>query len=155
MNFSSIIIEAFTGSLENVFQIALIVIPFMLFIEIFRDLNLLEKLTAFISPLTRFIGVSSAANLPLLAGMVFGISYGAGVIISSAREGKLSINEIYFVNLFLVICHSIFEDTLLFAAIGAKWLPILISRFMLAIVITYFWSRYKALHRTNSLLKGT
>lgn len=125
----------------------------MIFIEIFQDLHLLDRLTAVINPLTRFIGLDQEGNLPLLAGLVFGISYGAGIIINSAHQGKLRMEDIYLINLFLVICHSLFEDTLLFAAIGANWIPILLGRLILAIIICAIWSRWTGIHQ-NNMLKG-
>jgi len=135
--------EALVGSLSSVLQIALIVIPLMIFIEIIKDLNLLDYLTAIIAPLTRWMKLPREAGLPLVAGLVFGISYGAGIIIQAAREGALKNSDIYMINLFLVICHSVFEDTILFAAIGAIWLPVLIYRILLAVAvcaaIAHFW----------------
>ena len=84
--------------------------------------------------------------MPLVAGLVFGISYGAGIIIQAAREGTLDYRDIYMINLFLVICHSVFEDTILFAAIGAIWLPVLLFRLLLAVivcmVVARFWPAY-------------
>lgn len=142
MSFLAILQEAVTGSLRNVLQMAMIVIPLMIFIEVFNDLHLMERLTSFLNPLSRFIGLNQEGNLPLLAGLLFGISYGAGVIISSARDGELTARDIYLVNLFLIICHSVLEDTLLFAAIGARWVPILVGRFMLACLICAIWSRW-------------
>lgn len=135
MDFSLVFQEAFWGCFKNILQMALIVIPLMVFIEIFKDMNLLDKLTSFMTPITSLIGISKEARLPILAGVAFGISYGGGIIIESAKEGKLTYDDIYITNLFLVICHSVFEDTILFAAIGAKWLPILVVRVILAILI--------------------
>lgn len=142
MSLVTIFQEGLKGSIGNVLQIAMIVIPFMIFVQIFKDLNLLDKLTSVVNPLTRFIGVSREGNLPILAGLVFGLGYGGGIIINSAREGKLSYRDIYLINLFLVICHSVFEETLLFVAIGAQWCPVLISRFVLAVVICSLWTRF-------------
>lgn len=134
--------EALVGSLKSVGQIALIVIPLMIFIELFKEFRLLEKVTVIADPVTRLIGLSREANLPIMAGLIFGISYGGGLIINSAREGKLTYREIYIINLFLVICHSVFEDTLLFAAIGAKWVPILVARIVLAVIICYLAAKF-------------
>lgn len=134
--------EAVKGSLNNMLQIAMIVIPLMIFIELFKDLNLLDRLTSILSPLTSFIGISREGNLPLLAGLIFGIGYGGGIIIDSARQGKLSMRDIYIVNLFLVICHSVLEDTLLFAAIGAKWAAVLIIRILLAVLVCFLWAHF-------------
>lgn len=141
MLYETIIIEAITGSVEGILTIAVIVIPLMIFIEIIQDLNWLDKMTSILTPVTRLIGISPEANLPIMAGLVFGISYGGGIIIDSARQGRLTYRDIYLINLFLVICHSIFEDTILFAAIGAMWLPLLIVRIILAIVICFIVAR--------------
>lgn len=136
-----ILMEAAFGCLKSITQIALIVIGLMIFIEIFKDLNWLDKLTRIFNPLTRIIHLPKEASLPLMAGLVFGISYGGGIIINSAREGTLTLRDIYIINLFLVICHSIFEDTLLFMTVGAKWLPILLVRMAGAVVVCYLYAR--------------
>ncbi|MGB4017937.1 MAG: nucleoside recognition domain-containing protein [Syntrophomonadaceae bacterium] len=138
--------EALGGSLISVLQIALIVIPLMVLIEIIKDMNWLSLLSRTLEPLTRWMKLPGEAALPLVAGLVFGISYGAGIIIQAAREGTLDYRDIYMINLFLVICHSVFEDTILFAAIGAIWLPVLLFRLLLAVivcmVVARFWPAY-------------
>jgi hypothetical protein len=131
--------EALTGSLSNVWKMAVIILPLMIFIELFKDLKLLDRLTSVITPLTRMIGVSREGNLPLLAGILFGIGYGSGIIIQSTRENVLSYKDIFLINLFLVICHSVLEDTVLYAAIGCRWFPVLIARIVLAIVICWIY----------------
>lgn len=141
-----IIREALTGSLISVLQIALIVIPLMILIEIIKAMNWLSYLSRVLAPLTRWMKLPGEAALPLVAGLVFGISYGAGIIIQAAREGTLGYRDVYMINLFLVICHSVFEDTILFAAIGAIWLPVLVFRLLLAVVVCMvvarFWPTY-------------
>lgn len=134
--------EALLGSMQNMLQIAVIVVPLMVVIEIIKDLNLLHYLTSLMRPLTRGMKLHDAAGLPLVAGLVFGISYGAGIIIHSAREGTLTYRDVYMINLFLVICHSVFEDTIILAAIGTKWLPVLIFRLILASVICVLVARF-------------
>lgn len=143
MSIAAILQEALLGSLENVWRMAIIIIPLMIFIEIFKELNLLERITSVLNPLTRFMGLSHEGNLPLMAGLFFGISYGAGIILNSTNQGSLQAEDIYMVNLFLVICHSLFEDTFLFAAIGANWIPILLGRIILAVLICTLWYRWK------------
>ena len=141
MPYVAIVTEAVAGSLDGIFKIAMIVIPLMVFVEIIQDMNWLDKMTAVLTPVTRLIGISPEAKLPIMAGLVFGISYGGGIIIDSARQGKLTYRDIYLINLFLVICHSLIEDTFLFAAIGARWLPILIVRIFMAVIICWVVAR--------------
>ncbi|HEX3011302.1 MAG TPA: nucleoside recognition domain-containing protein [Syntrophomonadaceae bacterium] len=153
--FITICHEALTGSISSVLQMAVIVIPLMIFIEIFKDLNLLDRLTAIMTPVTRIIGISRDGNLPLLAGLLFGLSYGSGIIIQCAREGRLKYLDIFLINLFLVICHSVLEDTLLFAAIGSQWLPVLLMRLALAAIICYFYRLFYCKRNLNYNLEAS
>lgn len=141
MSYVDIAREALAGSAVNVLKMAAIVIPLMIFVEVFKELNWLDRLTSVMAPVTRASGISPEGTLPLLSGLVFGISYGSGLIIQSSREGQLSPDDIYLINLFLVMCHSIFEDNLLFAAIGSDWILVLIIRLVIAILFCNLWSR--------------
>jgi len=55
-------------------------------------------------------------------GIIFGIAYGAGVLIEEARSGRLSWKDIFLINVFLSVCHAVVEDTALFMAVGANGL---------------------------------
>jgi hypothetical protein len=141
MDYLAVLAEALTGGLKNIGQIAMIVIPLMLVIELFQALNLLDKATRFFTPLTKFMGVSREGNLPMFAGLFFGIIYGGGVIIKCAHEGKLNQPEIYRINLFLSICHGLVEEPLLFAAIGASLMPLYFLRIGFALLVTFIFVR--------------
>ena len=153
MDFTNFLISTGWGCLKNILLMMAIIIPLMIAIEIFVELDLLQRLTGIMTPFTRLMGMSRESNTPLLAGIIFGISYGAGIIIYSARNGSIETKEIFTINLFLVICHSIFEDTLLFAVLGAYWLPIVVTRFALAVVVCTLWVRLSRIWlrmRTNA-----
>lgn len=142
MNILVVLQEAIIGSFKSIFGIALIVFPLMMVLEIVKDLNILDRLSAVIRPVSRLFNIPQEAGLPLLAGLIFGITYGAGTIIQSAREGKLTKRDLVVVNTFLVICHAVFEDTMLFVAVGANGYLILLFRLMMAVVVTFLVSRY-------------
>ena len=142
MEVLQILIEAVRGSGQTVFGIAVIVFPLMIALEAAKDLNILDWLTKLISPISRLFKIPDEAGLPILAGLIFGIAYGAGAIIQSAKEGKMSQRDLIIVNTFLVICHAIFEDTMLFVAIGAKGWIILLFRLAMAVIVTFVMARY-------------
>lgn len=128
--------EGLLGSLALVKQVALIVFPLMLILEILKELKVMNRLGTYFEALLKPLGLSREAALPLITGTCFGLSYGAGVIIQSAREGRMTKAELYLLNVFLSINHAIFEDTLLFMAIGANGLLIFGTRFLVAILLT-------------------
>lgn len=130
------------GIARLVGRTALIVIPLMVFMEIMKDLNVLDRISGWLHWTVRPFGMAPAAVFPLLAGLVFGIAYGAGFIIQAAREGTLNKRDLYLISLFLVINHSVFEDTLLFVSIGANGWVVLAFRFAASIVITWAVGRF-------------
>lgn len=142
MDIIKIFSEAFVGSISSVYSIALIVFPLLVALEVAKDLEVLNWLSRIFRPVSRLFKISDEAALPLMAGLIFGISYGAGAIIQSAKEGKMTRRDMMAVNMFLVICHSIFEDTLLFVAIGANGWMILLFRLLAAVLITMVFGWY-------------
>ncbi|WP_112787740.1 nucleoside recognition domain-containing protein [Desulfocucumis palustris] len=133
--------EAAHGVAYNVALMAAIIIPLMTVLEFARELKLLDRFSSRVTPLLRIFGMSGEASLPLLVGGVFGLAYGAGVIIESARSGKISWRDLFLVNIFLSVFHAAIEDTALFIAVGADPVVILGGRFLLAVVITLAASR--------------
>jgi len=105
-------------------------------------LKLFDKVSFLTKPISRLFNISDEAGMPILTGLIFGITYGAGAIIQSAREGAMNERDLYVVNTFLVLCHGIFEDTILFAAVGANIYIILIFRVFTAVAITFLISRF-------------
>lgn len=141
MDIMHILYEGFSGSLHTMFKVAVIVIPLMIVMQFFEELNLLDKISSVFAPFAKLLGISKHASLPLLAGFILGISYGGGVIIQSSRAGLLTKRDVYLVIIFLAACHSFFEDNLLFIAIGADPKILFVGRFLLALAITMVVSR--------------
>lgn len=82
-------------------------------------------------------------------GTILGITYGAGILISEYENATMSTKEVWFVGTFLMICHAIIEDTVLFVIFGANpWVIVvlrLIFASLFAILIVFYLSRRPAL----------
>ena len=152
LDWSAFAVEAARGSAKNVLIMASIIIPIMILLELAREKRILDHFSKKLAPALKIFGMSPESAFPLLAGIVFGISYGAGVIIDSAKSGRISWRDMFLVNVFLAICHAMIEDTALFLAVGADPLVIIVGRLGLAVVITYLVSRSKYFNGHN---KGT
>lgn len=141
MDFSLFLKEAITGSFNSILSMAKIVIPLMIVMEILKDLNILEKLSKKLSVIAKFLNISNEAVFPLVIGLIFGLAYGAGFIIESAEEYKLGKKDLYILMIFLVACHAVIEDTLLFVVVGVNLWFLLTVRIIVAIIITRMASR--------------
>ena len=133
--------ESFTGSLNSILTMAKIIIPLMVVMEILKDSNILEKLSKKMKLISDFFDISYNTIFPMIIGLIFGLSYGAGVIIESAKETSLSKKDLYVLMIFLVVCHAIIEDTLLFVVLGVNLWLLLGLRLSIAIIIAFFASK--------------
>lgn len=129
----------------GVFQIALIVIPLMIGIQILKDLKWLNVLSKWMKPMTKMLGMKENTSYSLAAGLLFGLTFGAGVIIQAVKEDGVSKKDATLTFIFLAACHAVVEDTLVFVPLGIPVLPLLIIRLVMAILITmviaYLWKR--------------
>lgn len=82
----------------------------------------------------------------IVTGVFLGITYGAGILIDEVRSGKISKDDIFYIATFLMICHAIIEDTLLFVIFGANFTMVVAIRTIGAIILSYlFLQVYKRL----------
>ncbi len=151
MDFVGFLKDGFFGSLSSVFNMAIIIIPLMVIMEVLRDSKILEKISKILKPISNFFDVSEEAMFPLVIGLIFGLAYGAGVIIDAVQEKDLSKKDLYIVIIFLVACHSVLEDTLVLMAIGASGTLLLIIRVLSAIIVTFITSKVLNTKEVNSL----
>lgn len=141
MNFLAYIKESTRGSLNSLITMGKIIIPLMIIMEVLKDAKILEKISERLKPIAKFFDISNEAVFPLLVGLFFGLAYGAGIIIESIEEDGLSEKDLYTIIIFLIACHAIFEDTLIFAVVGANLWLLFFTRLTIAIVITFFASK--------------
>lgn len=121
----------------GIWQIAVIVFPLMVFIQILKDINAIKYFSNFFGPVTKLLGLSTGkSSVPLIAGIIFGLAYGAGIIIESAKEENLPKRDLYLLSIFLVSSHAVIEDTAIFIPLGINVLPLLIIRVTVAFIMT-------------------
>ncbi|MDM5335016.1 nucleoside recognition domain-containing protein [Ureibacillus composti] len=141
--------EIFLLGLEKaslgVLQLALIVIPLMVIVQFLRDLHYLEKFSQKFTPVTKLLGIQPNASMTLVSGLVVGLAFGAGLMIQAVEEDGVSKKDATLVFIFLVACHAVIEDTLIFVPLGIPVLPLLLIRLVTALILTiavsYLWKK--------------
>lgn len=137
-----IITELILNLISFIWNIAKVLIPIMVVIEIFKDTKLIDKLSRAIRPISNFFTISEKSGVSLLFGMAFGLTIGAGAIIQSVKDYDLDKRSVFLVTMFLSVCHAVFEDSMIFASVGANIAALLGARFISAIFITLILSRF-------------
>ena len=137
MDWPLIIREILTNSVRITLLLTAIIIPLMLGLALLKDSRLLDRAAGFLQPVMQRLKLSNNAAYPLLAGLFLGIIFGSGVILSFAKDGSLTKRDLMLVLVFLGICHSIIEDTVVFIALGANWWVLISARFFLAGLVAF------------------
>ncbi|MCM2536076.1 nucleoside recognition domain-containing protein [Neobacillus pocheonensis] len=150
----SIITEAIKKAVLGILQLTLIVMPLMIVIQILKDLQWLEKLSKWLAPVMRTLGMKENTAMTMVAGLFFGLAYGAGVMIQAVKEDGVSKKDLTLAFIFLVGCHAVIEDTLIFVPLGIPVWPLLVIRLGVAIVITLvvsaIWKRSGTMSRKET-----
>jgi hypothetical protein len=137
LDWTIIIREILSNSVRITLLLTGIIVPLMVGLAMLKDSHLLDRVAGFLQPVMQRLKLSNRTAYPLLAGLFLGIVFGSGVIISFARDGSLTKRDLMLVLVFLGICHSIIEDTVVFMALGAKWWVLISARFLLAALAAY------------------
>jgi hypothetical protein len=143
-----ILLEGLEKAAIGVFQLAVIVIPLMIMIQILRDIKWLDVFSKWMAPVTKMLGMRPNTSTTLAAGLLFGLAFGAGVLIQSIKEDGVDKRDATVAFIFLVACHAIIEDTLIFIPLGIPIIPLFFIRLLTAILLTLvvanIWKRVNA-----------
>jgi hypothetical protein len=118
-------------------KIASLVIGIMVLQRVLEEFGALKFLSRAFSPLMRAFGLSSDASFLWVVINTAGYAYGAGIIVSEIEKGKMRKQDGDLLNHHAAMCHSLFEDTVLYAALGVPLLWITVPRLILAVVVTW------------------
>jgi hypothetical protein len=137
-------------------KVILIIIGVTVFIDLMRYYRMFNPAASLLRPFTRINGLKNKSAFMWMAGLVFGLAYGAGVLIAEARAGHMDHDSLARLNLSLGISHSLIEDSLLFVAIGASLFWVVVPRVVAAavavwifILIRYFIMKRSGLKRIS------
>lgn len=141
----AILLEGITKAGIGIFQLAIIVIPLMVVVQIMKDKQWLAVFSRWMAPITRALGMKENTSTTMAAGLLIGLAYGAGVMIQAVKEDGVSKKDVTLAFIFLVACHAVVEDTLIFIPLGIPVLPLLLIRLGVAILLTiavaFIWNR--------------
>jgi hypothetical protein len=129
--------------LAKIFAIIMFILTTL---EVFKELDWIDPMVKALRPALRALGLSDRVGVLWMTAVVFGLAYGAAVIVEEARRGELSRDELEPLHLSIGINHSMVEDPMLFMALGLSafwlWVPRLITA-VLAVRLLMLWTRFR------------
>lgn len=139
--FLPITLNALQTAVTGTLQFSVVVFLLMMMIQMLRDLRVLDFISQKLATSMHFLGIPERGAITMAAGLLFGLAFGAGVIIEQAREQAFSKRDLYVMLLFLSGCHAVLEDTLLFVPLGIPVWALLLFRVVVAIILTVLVAR--------------
>jgi hypothetical protein len=133
-------------TLKLLAKILAIIMFILTTLEVFKELGWIAPMVRALRPALRALGLSDKVGVLWMTAVVFGLAYGAAVIVEEARRGDLSSEELEPLHLSIGINHSMVEDPMLFMALGLSafwlWVPRLITA-VLAVRLLTLWTRFR------------
>ena len=128
-------------------KIFFIIMTILITLEVIKKIGWIEHIVRVGKPILKTLGLSEKAGILWMTAALFGLAYGAAVIVEEANEGHLDKKELEALHLSIGINHSLIEDPALFLALGVSAFWLWIPRLITAVIAVRFFSFYHLLLR--------
>lgn len=122
------------SSVSLLFSLFWIILGLIVMLKVFELTKITDFIGWLLSPWLRLMGISKDATSITMVGVLLGLSYGGGLIIREAQEGKIGPKDVVLSLSFMGICHSLIEDPLIMMAFGAHWSGVFVGRFLFSVL---------------------
>ncbi len=137
----------FIASFYLCIKMFVIIMALMILLGIMKSFNIIHHIVRVISPVLKAMGLNQKVGILWITAAVFGIAYGAVVIVEEAKEGNFDRQELEKLHISIGINHSMVEDPALFLTFGLNpfwlWVPRLLTA-VLAVHLFALWHRIKS-----------
>jgi len=128
----------------NLLYIFAIILALLVGLKLLERLGATALLMRLLGPVLRVLGMSRDAAPITIIGMTMGLTYGGGLIIRQATSGKLGRRDVLYSLTLMGLSHSLIEDTLLMAALGAHHSGVLWGRLAFSLTAVFVLVRLLA-----------
>jgi len=141
MNWAGVFIETFEVSFSTILKMTIIIVPMLICIEYLKEIGWMEKLSAKLRKVSKLIELPGEAALGMIVAYSVGLVFGSGVIIRIKKEVEMTRKQINTMFIFIGMCHAVVEETIIFTAVGANGIIVLVSRVLASFLfgLLYVW----------------
>ncbi len=124
-----------------------IIMTLMMLLGIMKSFNMIHYIVRVISPVLKAMGLNQKVGILWITAAVFGIAYGAAVIVEEVKEENFDSQDLEKLHISIGINHSMVDDPTLFLTLGLNafwlWVPRLLTA-VLAVHLFSLWHRIKS-----------
>ncbi|MGM0384333.1 MAG: nucleoside recognition domain-containing protein [Thermodesulfobacteriota bacterium] len=128
-------------------KLFIIIISIMILLEIMRNYHIIKYMVKMLAPFLKIMGLEKKVGILWLTAVIFGLSYGAAVIVSETKNGSFTRKELENLHFSIGINHAIIEDPSLFMSLGLNPFWLWVPRFMAAIAVVHFFSLWRKIRK--------
>lgn len=130
-------------SIKMMFSILCIMFSVLLIVEILKDIKIIYYIEKIAKPIFRLLHISKSNTSVTLVCFFIGLSYGWGILKTEHENNIFFRNDQSFkVITFLLLIHSVIEDSLLFIVIGCSIIITVLARFLWALLLIYILGKF-------------
>ncbi|MDJ0781797.1 MAG: nucleoside recognition domain-containing protein [Desulfosarcinaceae bacterium] len=115
-------------------KVLVIIIALMVLLEVMRSYRWIDRMAWAMTPVLKLLGLRRQSGFLWLTAALFGLSYGAAVIVEETRTGKYAPAELERLHLSIGINHAMVEDPAIFLSLGLSPFWLWVPRFVAAVV---------------------
>ena len=119
---------------RNLASIVLIIFTLLVMMRVLHTIKAIDLMNRVLRPILSLIGIGPKASAITVIGLTMGLSYGGGLIINEARNGKVGKEDIFYSLTLMGLCHSLIEDSLLILLIGGHISGVLWGRLIFSLI---------------------
>ena len=157
-SFSVVMVEWIKGMLVLNAKMLVIIVGVMIVIEIMKAYNIVSRLVGTLHPLLKLLGIDSSTGMLWLTAVLFGLAFGAAVIVEETKRGRFEQALLDRLHLSIGINHSVVEDPVLFLPFGIHPFWLWVPRLVCAMVATWLyivWRKIRPDTRPGTPLKNS
>lgn len=118
-------------------KITLLVTLLMIMQQLLKEFGVIGVLSRLFSPVLMLFGLPKSTSFLWIVANILGLAYGSAVMVQEVRNGNVTKRDADLLNFHVAISHSNLEDLMLFAAIGAPVMWVLVPRLIIAAVVVW------------------
>jgi hypothetical protein len=132
-----------------------IIMALMIALEIMKTYRVIDRVLRVMGPVLRLLGLGKQTGFLWFTAAIFGLTYGAAVIVEETKAGDFSKKELERLQISIGINHAMIEDPAVFLALGLSpvwlWLPRLAAA-IIAVQLYITFKRFISLPTFSKLL---
>ena len=132
-------------------KIFVIILVLMVILEIMKGFNIIPYVVNVIKPLLKVLGLDRQVAMLWLTAVIFGLAYGAAVIVEEAKEKSISPKALSRLQLSIGINHSMIDDPALYLAVGLHPFWLWVPRLMMAMLVVQIYNFFSKFRKKNRI----